>query len=187
MELDLLLWQLIRSAGILSYVLLSASVVMGVGLKARILEPLLKRPWAYELHSALSAASLLTLVLHVVLVVANPHVNFGLPDVLVPFSSSWRPVAVAMGIGSMYLMGLLALSTRLRPLIGQRAWRAIHYSSFLAWLMALVHGVDAGSDSGLPWVQGLYLGTVALVFFMVVYRILLPAPPREPSVSGRSA
>ncbi|HLF79459.1 MAG TPA: hypothetical protein VJB57_18410 [Dehalococcoidia bacterium] len=182
MSLDLVLWQLIRSAGLLTYLLLSAAVIMGVALKARAFDQFLKRPWVYELHNSLSVAALATLCLHVVLVLANAHVGFGLSDVLIPFASKWRTLPIALGVLSMYLVSLLVASTRLRPLIGQKAWRSIHYGSFLAWVLALVHSVDAGTDSSLPWVQGIYLVTTAAVFMLVAYRILQPLPPKESSV-----
>jgi predicted ferric reductase len=98
--------------------------------------------------------------------------------VLIPFASSWRPVPIALGVLAMYLIGLLALSTRLRPFIGQKAWRTIHYGSFLAWAMALVHAVDSGSDATVAWVQVLYLASATAVFLMLAYRILLPTPPK---------
>ena len=178
MSLDLVLWQFIRSAGLLTYVLLSASVVMGMALKSRAFDQFLKRPWVNELHGSLSAAALVTLLFHVALVLANSHVGFGLKDVFIPFASSWRPLPIALGVLAMYLIGLLALSTRLRPIIGQKAWRTIHYGSFLAWAMALVHAVDAGSDSTVVWVQVLYLASAAAVFLLLSYRILLPTPPK---------
>jgi sulfoxide reductase heme-binding subunit YedZ len=149
MSLDLVLWQLIRSAGLLSYLLLSASVVAGVAVKTRVLDGVVKRPWVYELHQALSVAALATITGHVVLVLANAHVRFSLREVLIPFASDWRPLPVALGVLAMYLVALLLISTRLRSRIGQKAWRSIHYSSFLAWVFALVHGIDAGSDSAL--------------------------------------
>jgi len=183
MPIELVLWEFIRAFGVLAYLLLSAAVVMGMGVKSRLLEPLLKRPWAYELHQTLSLGALITVVVHAVLTLGNSHVPFGVADVLIPFLSGWRPLAVALGIAAMYLVALVVVSTAMKARVGQRAWRAMHYSSFLAWAFALLHGVAAGSDSGLMWVRLIYLLSAAVVAFVLTYRILLPLPPKQPVAS----
>ena len=87
------------------------------------------------------------------------------------------PLAVTMGVVGMYLIALLVLSSCARPIIGQKTWRALHYSSFLAWLSALGHSIFAGTDAGVAWVFFLYLGTGAAVAFMVAYRVIAPPLP----------
>jgi len=123
---------------------------------------------------------------HVPLVLLNSHVPFGIADVLVPFASSWEPLAVAMGVAAMYLVVLLVASSWARPYIGQKTWRSLHYSSFLAWLAALGHGVFAGTDAGVDWVFFLYLGTAAAVAFMLAYRVLIPPVPAPAEATWRS-
>jgi predicted ferric reductase len=179
--MDLLTWELIRSAGLLAYLMLSASVLMGMAVKSRVLDGLVNRPWVYELHQSLSIAALVTIVGHVAFVLLNAHVSFSPQEVLVPLASDWRPLATALGILSMYLVALLVLSTRLRARLGQKTWRTIHYSSFLAWVLAQVHSVAAGSDSDLGWIRIMYVVTTSAVFLLLFYRVL-SAPER-----GRAA
>jgi DMSO/TMAO reductase YedYZ heme-binding membrane subunit len=58
-----------------------------------------------------------------------------------------------------------------RRWIGARAWRAIHFLSFLVFLLAVVHGVFSGTDSSLPWAYWMYVGTSASVLVMTISRI----------------
>jgi len=58
-----------------------------------------------------------------------------------------------------------------RRRIGQRAWRALHYLTFLAFAGSTVHGIAAGTDSSAGWAQWLYLGSMTVVAFLLTYRI----------------
>jgi predicted ferric reductase len=177
--MDLLVWQLIRATGLLAYVLLSISVFLGISVNVRALDGLTKRAHVYEGHQTISVLALGLTLMHVTLLFLNGHVGFTLVTALVPFASSWRPVAVVMGIGALYLTAMLVVSTYLRSYIGQRAWRTIHYGGFAAWFMALAHGLSAGSDTDLAWVQYLYLGTAAAVIVVLIFRVLAPSNKRR--------
>ena len=87
----------------------------------------------------------------------------------------------------MYILTLLLITTWLRPRLGQKTWRSIHYGGFLTWLTALIHGVDAGTDSGVGWVMMIYIATAAAIFTLLVYRVLLPTPSRQGARSQRTA
>ena len=185
MSLDLLIWESIRAAGLLAYSLLALSVILGLGIRTRAFDAFFKRGWVNEFHQSLSVAAFVSVVIHVVLVLLNSHVRFSLVEVFVPFTSAWEPLAVTMGVLGMYLVALLVLSSWARPIIGQKTWRALHYSSFFAWLSALGHGIFAGTDAGVSWVFYLYLGSAAAVAFMFAYRLL--APPSQQSAPAQTA
>ena len=61
--------------------------------------------------------------------------------------------------------------------IGQRAWRTLHYTTFLAFPGATLHGLADRSDSGAPWAHGVYLGPPSVVF-LLVYRIAMSLSAR---------
>jgi hypothetical protein len=68
-------------------------------------------------------------------------------------------------------MLIVTASFYLRRFIGQRAWRVIHYTTFLAFAGSTAHGIAAGTDSGQAWAQWIYLGAMTVVAFLLVYRI----------------
>jgi predicted ferric reductase len=176
--LDLILWQFIRASGLFAILLLTVSVIAGILVKTRAADQVVRRAWTHEAHQSLSFASLGLVALHVILILFNSHVPFDVASALVPFITTWKPLPTALGILGLYLMVALTVSTYARNIIGQKAWRMLHYASFLAWLAAILHGVSAGSDTGLPAVQWLYWVLAGSVVLATTYRILLPLPPK---------
>jgi predicted ferric reductase len=176
MSLDLLVWEAIRAGGLLAYTLLSLGVILGLATRTRAFDALLRRGWVNELQQSLSVASLAAVAGHVAFILLNTHEPFSLSAVFVPFASAWQPLAVTLGVVSMYLAALLVASSWLRPHIGHKAWRAIHYAGFGAWGLALVHGLLAGSDAQATWVLWLYASSAVAVGSLLAYRVLGGAP-----------
>ena len=105
---------------------------------------------------------------------ADPVLGFGLPAVLIPFAAPWRPAAIAAGVVAGWLTLMLAVSFRMRSRIGQRGWRRLHYASFAAFLLALVHAISSGTD--LAGLGGPIVALVAggPVLWLTLVRILTP-------------
>ncbi len=173
--LDLAAWQFIRASGLAAFVLLSGSMFLGVAVNVRALDSLMKRAWVNEGHQTLSLLALTFTGLHIALLLVNRHVPFSPAGVLVPFTSEWEPLPAALGSVATYLVFALVASSYVRPAIGHRTWRVVHYAGLAGWAIALVHGVSAGSDSGLLVVQYLYLVAGASVVFLVLFRVLAPS------------
>ena len=169
---DMALWELIRASGVLAYVLLSIAVFMGLAVKLRALDGLMRRPWVFEAHQSVSLAALAMVAFHVLLLLFNRHVPFTASQALVPFTASWKPLPSALGTLSLYLVTALVATSYVRGSIGYKTWRAIHYGGFAAWAAAMVHGLTVGSDAGQIWVQYLYLVTGAAVAVLIGWRVL---------------
>lgn len=174
-SVEVTVWQFIRASGLVAFVLLTVSTAMGIAVNVRALDALMKRAWVYEAHQTLSVLALAMTSIHVVLLVLDPYLPFQVLEVLVPFAARWRPVPSALGTVALYLTALLIGTSYARQWIGQRTWRLIHYGGFAGWLTALLHGVSSGSDSGLWWVQWLYLLSGAGVGFLTIFRLLAPS------------
>ena len=86
---------------------------------------------------------------------------------------------MAAGQVGFYLMAIVVGSFYVRRRIGQRAWRTLHYLTFLAFLAATAHGVSAGTDSGTPWAWWMYVGSTIAVVFLFTYRITKAAVGRS--------
>ncbi|MDP9180713.1 MAG: hypothetical protein M3O21_03225 [Chloroflexota bacterium] len=85
---------------------------------------------------------------------------------------------MALGIVGFYLLTVLTLSSWLRPVIGQKTWRTIHYSGFACWVVALAHGVFSGSDTSVAWVTWIYVVSAAAVGSLIAFRVLTASRPR---------
>lgn len=167
-----LLWWAIRALGLLSYLALWLATLFGVLTGSRGAGGLLDPATITSLHRRWSMAAVATVGLHLALVVADPMSGVSAFGALVPLASERLTGPVALGTLSTWGLLLLAVSTS-TPALPRWVWRAIHATAFGTWLLALVHGVTAGTESDLPWVDALYLGTAAALVGALVQRLLL--------------
>jgi predicted ferric reductase len=130
-------------------------------------------PVALDLHQHLSILGLLFSLFHVVILLADHAIDFTLAKAFLPFfGSSYRPMWYGlMGKFALYLLAILTLSFYVRSRIGGRWWRLIHYSSFAMFVLTLLHGVLAGSDTHELWARLLYIATTSSLIGLTIYRI----------------
>jgi sulfoxide reductase heme-binding subunit YedZ len=176
-------WLIARAAGLVAFGLLTIAVTLGLALSTRILgnrRGKLLLGW----HQTIVWTALAMLCLHMAALAIDPVMRFGIVGVLVPGAAPWRPVPVAAGIVTGWLMLALALSFHVRRRIGQRRWRLLHYTSFAAFALGLYHALNVGTD--LAGTRGLILAGVAVapVSWLVYARILIPRAQPRPAVAG---
>jgi hypothetical protein len=148
--MDQLFWYTARAGGIVAWLLLTASVIWGLWLSGRV-RPLGVRPaWILDLHRFLGGLATIFVGVHVVSILLDSYTSFGLTDVLVPFASSWHPLAVAWGVVAMYVLLAVELTSLARTRMPQRWWRTIHVASLPLFLLATIHYVAAGTDASNP-------------------------------------
>jgi predicted ferric reductase len=179
MEGEHAFWYLTRASGLVAFVLLTASVSLGLLMTGKA-SGVMRRNVAYDIHRFVALLTLCLTVAHTVIVLPDAFVGFTVWDLLIPFASPYRPTFMALGTLALYVMGVVIATFYLRPLVPYSAWRAIHYATFAVFVMALAHGVGAGSDSGTVWVQALYVagGSIVLVLLIARVRMTLAAARR---------
>jgi predicted ferric reductase len=139
-------WYMARSGGIVAWALLAASVLWGLALSTKVLRGKPRPNWILDLHRFLGGLALLFTGIHVVALVLDSYVHFGLSEVLVPFASAWHPVAVAWGVIGLYLLIAVELTSLARKRISKRTWRLTHYLSFPLFVLTTAHALSAGTD-----------------------------------------
>jgi sulfoxide reductase heme-binding subunit YedZ len=182
--LDHAWWLASRSAGAVAYLLLSASVVLGLGM-ALGLVPGRLTPTLRTVHEKVALIALGGVAAHALLLLGDPWLRPGLSDVLVPFAMGYRPVWTGLGILAAYLTAGLSLTYYARRRIGARRWRSAHRLIPVAWAMAAVHVIGAGTDAGSLWLQVPIALTISLALALAGQRVLAarasrPAQPRAP-------
>lgn len=183
-------WDAARAGGLISYVLLTAAVSLGLVLRNRWQSTRWPRLLTNELHGYVSLLALVFIAVHVTAVAVDPFTRFGLTAVLVPFASHYRPVWMGLGIVALDLLLAVWVSSRLRRRIGHRLWRQIHVLSFGVYGAATLHGLGTGSDTRTVWAGALYAASVGLVGSLLAVRLLAPSgrnARRRPLVAGASA
>ncbi|WP_448626620.1 ferric reductase-like transmembrane domain-containing protein [Geodermatophilus sp. URMC 64] len=156
-------WYLIRATGVVSLVLMTATVVLGVVVQRQRRLPGLPRFGAVALHRNVSLISALLLLVHVVTSVADSYVGIPALAALVPFTSTWRPAGIGLGALAVELGLVIVVSSLLRGRLPRRVWQPIHRSAYLLWPLAFVHGLMPGTDLGSGWALALALACAAVV------------------------
>ena len=162
-------WYTARASGIVAWALVTASVLWGLALACR----LVRRPkpaWMLDLHRFLGGASVVFVAVHLVALSLDQYVGFGFSELFVPMASVWKPGAVAWGIVALYLLVAVEVTSLLMRRLPRKLWRAVHLTSFVVFLGATVHAVQAGSDAGDAAMQWFGLLSVALVGFLAMFR-----------------
>jgi sulfoxide reductase heme-binding subunit YedZ len=155
-------WYTARSAGIIAYLLLSASVVLGLSMSARAAFRW-PRFAVEEVHRFLTIVTAVFITVHGVSLLLDKVSPISLGQELVPFTSPYRPLAVGLGICAMELIAAVGVTNALRKRLPYTAWRKVHYLTLPAWLLASLHGVLAGTDAGDPWFAAIAAGSFAAV------------------------
>ena len=171
-------WDIIRSSGFVAYGLLAASVVLGLLVSSKLFGRSIPAKRLTYLHEGLAVGSLLATITHLVALGLDEYVDFGLKALLLPGASSWEPQAVTLGVVAMWMLAVVTVSFYIRKLIGQKAWRFVHFSSFGSFVAALAHGIMAGTDSGNPAALALYGATGAVVAVLLIARVTLVGEAR---------
>jgi DMSO/TMAO reductase YedYZ heme-binding membrane subunit len=165
-------WYFSRSAGTVAYLLLVGSTVWGLLLSTKIIKEMVPAALVLAMHNILSWLAVAFTGVHALALMFDNYFTYTLPDLTVPFIGPYQPGWVGLGIIGFYLMLLTSISFQFRKQIGQKQWRRIHYLTYVVFILATIHGLMAGTDSGKPGMQVLYLGSGLLVFFLTSYRLL---------------
>jgi predicted ferric reductase len=166
-------WYLSRSTAIVAFIFLWLSMVWGLLVTGRLAQLWPSMAYANDLHQFTTLLGLDLGLFHGLLLLGDHYMNFSIMQVVVPFATeSYRPIWVGMGQITFYLWVIVAFSFYGRKRMGQKVWRALHYASFLIFILTLVHGIFSGTDSGTIWMQMLYWGSAVSVFFLTIYRII---------------
>jgi DMSO/TMAO reductase YedYZ heme-binding membrane subunit len=185
-------------AGVFALIALCASVGAGLVSTDRIVLNPGHRVWVQSAHRAISFGALTFLIIHIVTEILAQRVH--VIDAVVPFLSPFRTFYIGLGTIASDLIILLVITGILRKRFTGNGksvwrWRAIHYTSYVAFVFGVWHGL-LGGRPGKPYVDWSYGFVVAFVALGLAVRILakslrpkesLSAAPVAESASSGSA
>lgn len=111
------------------------------------------------------------LLVHITAVVADSFVDIRWYAALVPFTSAYQPVWVGLGTIASDLVLVVIGTSLLRVRLGFRTWRAVHWLTYAAWPIAVLHYLTAGTDAGAGWGVALAVLAIGAVVAAVLVRI----------------
>ena len=166
-------WYVTRASGIIAYLLLWISTVLGLAVTSKYLDGMVERLFTYDFHEFISLLSVAFTLVHVIVLTLDHYLPYSVIQILVPFVSPYRPFWVGVGVIAFYVILLVTITFYLRNRIGRRAFRIIHVFSLLGYIGVTLHGYYAGTDTALPSMQILYKVTGLVVLFLTVYWLVL--------------
>jgi len=174
-------WYVARAGGMLAFTLLTASVVLGLFLSRRDHFEGWPRFALEDVHRFVGLLAGTFIAVHGGSLLLDGYLPFSLTNLVVPFTAPYRPLAVSAGVVAAELLVALAVTNHYRDSLPYGFWRRAHYLNFVVWLLALAHGIFAGTDTTTPWGMALYLASAALVGALVAGRFMpAPRPARHP-------
>jgi predicted ferric reductase len=165
-------WYTVRASGYTALVLLTLSMVLGLLMSLRVQSPRWPRYFTNELHAFVTLVALVFIGVHIAATIVDPYIHFGLSGSLIPFATAYQTLGMALGIVGAYLMLAVWISSKLQRQLGWRAWRAVHYSVFGVYALAVAHTIMAGEDGGTGWGEWITIGSMAIVCGLTALRMV---------------
>lgn len=138
-------WYAIRATGTVAYLLLYLAVL--TGLYSAVQKKRKKKVANLNyLHEVLSDWALILTCGHVGILLIDSYFSFKLSAILIPFTSSYETIPLAMGTISMYFLILTIVTSKFRKKIGYLRWQKLHALNPILYILVTMHGLLSGTD-----------------------------------------
>ncbi len=177
------LWYTARATGVVALVLLTLTLVLGSFVSTRVGGNAVGRFEINELHRSIALLSVVFVAIHVTVTVLDSYVPIGLPSILIPFTSAYRRVPVAIGTIALDLMLATWITSLFKERLRYSTWRFVHWFSWICFATAVVHGFLTGTDAHRTWSIIVTVTCLALVLLAGLWRVT----QRPQRAGGRTA
>jgi hypothetical protein len=158
--------------GVLTLVSLSITVMIGLVATDRLVLSIRQRVLLQSAHRTTGVIAVASLVVHVLTKLAIAHI--GVLDIFVPFLAGFNTLYVGLGtVAGMLMVSVLWTGLARAKFAGRGKpwmWRSMHSVAYLAWPIALVHGLAAGRAAA-TWVVVSYVVCVLFVLVALAVRL----------------
>lgn len=166
-----MLWAFGRASGVVSLLLFTASVLLGILTRAGRPLPGLPRFSVSLVHRNISLLAVVFLVLHVGTLMFDSYAKLNPLDLVVPFLGSFKPFWQGLGTVAFDLVLAIVITGLLRRRIGQRVFRFVHWFTYAMWPVAVLHAIGNGTNGTSGWFLLLTAGSALLVVIAVIWRM----------------
>jgi sulfoxide reductase heme-binding subunit YedZ len=160
-------WYMIRATGTVAYLMLYFAVIVGLYSQVRKKRKQKMTTTLYW-HESLANWALILTIGHVGFLLIDSYISFKWLEVLVPFTSHYKPLPMALGTLSLYFLIITVLTSKGRKTIGYQKWRKLHALNPILYILATVHGLFIGTDF-----KGVILAVVNILPFIILGGTLL--------------
>lgn len=165
-------WYITRASALIAWVLMTLSVLWGILLSTRVMRRIDNPAWLQDLHRYLGGLTLFMVALHMVSLMLDGWLKFSLAETLVPFATDYKPLAVALGIISFYILLAVQGTSLFMNRLPRKFWKGLHYSSYAALLLVALHAGWSGTDVSSWWYRVLAIVLISVATIAVLVRII---------------
>ncbi|MQY25954.1 ferric reductase-like transmembrane domain-containing protein [Nocardia aurantia] len=141
------LWYISRASGVVTLVLLTLVVLLGL-LTAAHPRPRGTIPvLAMGLHRSLALGTTAFLAAHILTAVTDSYVHLGWLSPVVPFTAGYRRLPVGLGALAFDIFLALITTSLLRHRLPDRAWRMVHRLAYALAPIAEIHALLMATTS----------------------------------------
>ena len=169
--MDSALWALGRGTGVVALVMFTLSLVLGVVARSGRPLPGLHRFGTSDLHRTAALTGTGLVAVHLGILLFDPYAQLRVVDFVLPFLASYRPVWLGLGTLAVDTLAVITVVSLLRHRLGPRAFRLVHWATYVLWPVALLHGLESGTDAGTAWFRALAVVCATAVVVAVGWRL----------------
>jgi ferredoxin/DMSO/TMAO reductase YedYZ heme-binding membrane subunit len=160
------------ATGVISMVLLSAVVLLGLMLDRRVRLPGQPRFAGLSLHRHISLLAVAFVALHIVTAVVGPYARIGLAASVIPFTSAYARGWIGLGVVASDLIVAIIITSLLRRRLSHRTWRMVHWLAYACWPAALAHSLGTGGGTRSGALLDLAIGCAVAVLVAAGWRLV---------------
>jgi methionine sulfoxide reductase heme-binding subunit len=168
-------WYVSRATGVVTLLLFTAVLVLGLVVTRQGRLPGLPGFAVTSLHRNLSLLGLAFIVVHVLTAVLDGYVSIPLASAVIPFASGYERFWLGLGAVALDLITALILTSLVRQRLPRRWWRPVHLLAYLSWPVAFAHCLGAGTDLRQGWLLDMAVMCALLVLAATTWRLAAAA------------
>ncbi|MDY7542550.1 MULTISPECIES: 2Fe-2S iron-sulfur cluster-binding protein [unclassified Cryobacterium] len=165
-------WYISRASAVIGWALMTLSVVWGILLSTRVMRQIDNPAWLQDLHRYFGGAAIVMVAVHMLTLMLDGWLHLSIAEVLVPFSSHFKALPVALGVTAFYLLVAVQGTSLLMRYLPRRFWKIVHYSSYATLILVSFHAAFTGTDVGTSWYRVVSIGLILLAMLAVVLRLV---------------
>jgi len=140
------MWAFGRVSGIVSLVLFTVSVLLGILTRSGRPLPGLPRFSIQLIHRNVALLASVFLVFHVGALMLDSYARLTITDVVVPFLGGYKPFWQGLGTVAFDLLLAIIVTSLARQRIGPRAFKFVHWFTYAMWPIAVAHSIGNGTN-----------------------------------------
>lgn len=177
------IWYTSRTTGVISLVFLTFVCVLGILVSTRVGGRRIGRFEINELHRSVSMTAMIFMGIHVVTTVIDTYVPIGWVSSVVPYTSTYKRLPVAIGTVAFDVMVAVWMSSLIKERLNFTTWHAIHWGAYLAFVTSALHAYTVGTDAHSHWCLYTLYTCLGLVTVALTWRLFA----RPQRAAGRTA